>query len=211
MYRKDLLKGVGRQRPRAKLISREPSPMPLLHPEVRMAEMVSMGVGSKAFRDIAPSKEAISDRTVNYVLKCRGSGKPGGGVGGRLHGRQRGPLSALACAPFRTLAQVGSVLSQPDLLSYAEVRSRASIAVAPFDCDSPYLGALSSLPGDPASCSVLGSLNLHLYRDPALLGLRWPLCSASFPEEAALEAEVELGSQLSLSRSGFSQKRDGIV
>ncbi|XP_059007693.1 puratrophin-1 isoform X1 [Mustela lutreola] len=118
--------------------------------EVRMAEMVSMGVGSKAFRDIAPSKEAISDRTVNYVLKCR------------------------------------------------EVRSRASIAVAPFDCDSPYLGALSSLPGDPASCSVLGSLNLHLYRDPALLGLRWPLYSASFPEEAALEAEVELGSQLSL-------------
>ncbi|XP_045746874.2 puratrophin-1 [Mirounga angustirostris] len=118
--------------------------------EVRMAEMVSMGVGNKAFRDIAPSEEAINDRTVNYVLKCR------------------------------------------------EVRSRASIAVAPFDCDSPYLGALSSLPGDPASCSVLGSLNLHLYRDPALLGLRGPLCSPSFPEEAALEAEVELGSQLSL-------------
>ncbi|XP_030892839.1 puratrophin-1 isoform X2 [Leptonychotes weddellii] len=118
--------------------------------EVRMAEMVSMGVGNKAFRDIAPSEEAINDRTVNYVLKCR------------------------------------------------EVRSRASIAVAPFDCDSPYLGALSSLPGDPASCSVLGSLNLHLYRDPALLGLRGPLYSPSFPEEAALEAEVELGSQLSL-------------
>uniref|UniRef100_G1MG60 Pleckstrin homology and RhoGEF domain containing G4 n=1 Tax=Ailuropoda melanoleuca TaxID=9646 RepID=G1MG60_AILME len=118
--------------------------------EVRMAEMVSMGVGNKAFRDIAPNEEAINDRTVNYVLKCR------------------------------------------------EVRSRASIAVAPFDCDSPYLGALSSLPEDPASCSVLGSLNLHLYRDPALLGLRWPLYSPSFPEEAALEAEVELGSQLSL-------------
>uniref|UniRef100_A0A9L0T5D7 Pleckstrin homology and RhoGEF domain containing G4 n=1 Tax=Equus caballus TaxID=9796 RepID=A0A9L0T5D7_HORSE len=117
--------------------------------EVRMAEMVSMGVGSKAFRDIAPSKEAISDRTINYVLKCR-------------------------------------------------VRSRASIAVAPFDYDSPYLGASSSLPGDPASCSVLGSLNLHLYRDPALLGLRWPLYPTSFPEEAALEAEAELSSQPSL-------------
>ncbi|XP_063573752.1 puratrophin-1 isoform X9 [Pongo abelii] len=39
--------------------------------EVRMAEMVSMGVGNKAFRDIAPSEEAINDRTVNYVLKCR--------------------------------------------------------------------------------------------------------------------------------------------
>ncbi|XP_072671112.1 puratrophin-1 isoform X2 [Canis lupus baileyi] len=118
--------------------------------EVRMAEMVSMGVGNKAFRDLAPSEEAINDRTVDYVLKCR------------------------------------------------EVRSRASIAVAPFDCDSRYLGAWSSLPGDPASCSVLGSLNLHLYRDPALLGVRWPLYSTSVPEEAALEAEVELGSQLSL-------------
>ncbi|XP_054435031.1 puratrophin-1 [Pteronotus mesoamericanus] len=115
--------------------------------EVRMAEMVSMGVGNKAFRDIAPNKEAINDRTINYVLK------------------------------------------------YREVRSRASIAVAPFEYDNPYLGTSSSLPADPASCSVLGSLNLHLYRDPALQGLRWPLYSASFPEEPALEAEVELGSQ----------------
>ncbi|XP_032447161.1 puratrophin-1 [Lynx canadensis] len=118
--------------------------------EVRMAEMVSMGVGNKALQDIYPSEEAINDRTVNYILKCR------------------------------------------------EVRSRASVAVAPFDYESPYLGPLSSLPGDPASCSMLGSLNLHLYRDPALLGLRWPLYSTSFPEEAALEAEAELGSQLSL-------------
>lgn len=47
--------------------------MPSLHPEMRMAEMVSMGVGNKAFRDIAPNEEAISDRTINYVLKCRGS------------------------------------------------------------------------------------------------------------------------------------------
>lgn len=47
--------------------------MPALHPEVRMAEMVSMGVGSKAFRDIACNEEAINDRTIDYVLKCRGS------------------------------------------------------------------------------------------------------------------------------------------
>ncbi|CAK6436684.1 unnamed protein product [Pipistrellus nathusii] len=118
--------------------------------EVRMAEMVSMGVGNKAFRDIAPNEEAISDRTINYVLKNR------------------------------------------------EVRSRASIAVAPFDCESPYLGASSPLPADPASGSVLGSLNLHLYRDPTPQGLRWPLYSTSFPEETALEAEGELGSQPSL-------------
>ncbi|XP_006863706.1 PREDICTED: puratrophin-1 [Chrysochloris asiatica] len=118
--------------------------------EVRMAEMVSMGVGNKAFRDIAPSKEAINDRTINYVLKCR------------------------------------------------EVRSRASIAVAPLDYDSPYLGASSPLPGDPASSSVLGPLNLHLYRDPALVDLCWPLYPTNFHEEAALEAEAELSSQPSL-------------
>ena len=62
-----------------------------------MAEMVSMGVGNKAFRDLAPSEEAINDRTVDYVLKCRGSRQAAGGVGeegcvggeGRLRGRRR--------------------------------------------------------------------------------------------------------------------------
>ncbi|XP_007647362.1 puratrophin-1 [Cricetulus griseus] len=115
--------------------------------EVRMAEMASMGVGNKAFWDIAPSEQAINDRSINYVLKRR------------------------------------------------DVRSRASIAVAPFDYDNPYLGALGSLPGDRASCSVLGSLNLHLYRDPALMGVHWSLYPPNFPEEAALEAEAEMGSQ----------------
>ncbi|NP_001351335.1 puratrophin-1 isoform 2 [Mus musculus] len=114
--------------------------------EVRMAEMASMGVGSKAFWDIAPSEEAINDRNINYVLKRR------------------------------------------------DVRSRASIAVAPFDCDNPYLGALGSLPGDRASGSVLGSLNLHLYRDPALMGGHWSLYPPNFSEEASLD----LGSQPSL-------------
>lgn len=111
-----------------------------------MAEMASMGVGSKAFWDIAPSEEAINDRNINYVLKRR------------------------------------------------DVRSRASIAVAPFDCDNPYLGALGSLPGDRASGSVLGSLNLHLYRDPALMGGHWSLYPPNFSEEASLD----LGSQPSL-------------
>nr|XP_036881278.1 puratrophin-1 isoform X2 [Manis javanica] len=117
--------------------------------EVRMAEMVSMGLGNKAFQDITPNEEAINDRTINYILKCR------------------------------------------------EIRSRASIAVSPFDHDSSYTGTSSSLPGDPASCSVLGSLNLHLYRDLTLLGLPRPLYS-TFTEEVALEAKVELDSQLSL-------------
>lgn len=130
---------------------------------------------------------------------------------GELHRRQHGPLSALAGVRLQTLAQLGSGLTQPDPLFHAEVRSRASIAVVPFDCDSPYLGASNSLPGDPASCSVLGSLNLHLYRDPAILDFCWPLYSTSFPEEAVLEAEAELGSQPSLSRSGVGQRQEGMA
>ncbi|EHB17017.1 Puratrophin-1 [Heterocephalus glaber] len=128
--------------------------------EVRMAEMVSMGVGNKAFRDIAPSEEAIKDRNINCVLKSR------------------------------------------------DIRSRASIAVAPLNYESPYLGASDPALGDPACCSVLGSLNLHLHRDPALLGFRWPLYPSNFSEEATLEAEVELGSQPSLSMSGLSKKQE---
>lgn len=49
--------------------------MPTFHPEVRMAEMVSMGLGNKAFQDITPNEEAINDRTINYILKCRGRGR----------------------------------------------------------------------------------------------------------------------------------------
>lgn len=73
------------------------------------------------------------------------------------------------------------------------------------------MGALSSLPGDRASCSVVGSLNLHLYRDPTLLGVPWCLYPPNFPEEAALEAEAELGSYPSLSMCGFRQSELGGV
>lgn len=78
--------------------------------------------------------------------------------------------------------------------------------MAPLDYDNPYLGALDSLPGDRASCSVLGSLNLHLYKDPALLGVHWSPYSPNFLEEAVLDAEAELGSQPSLSMCGLSQR-----
>ncbi|XP_031805096.1 puratrophin-1 [Sarcophilus harrisii] len=41
--------------------------------ELRMAEMVSMGVGSKPFLDITPSEAAINDRAINYIMKGRGA------------------------------------------------------------------------------------------------------------------------------------------
>lgn len=164
----------------------------ILYSEVRMAEMASMGVGNKAFWDIAPSEEAISDRNIDYVLKRRGSGYPTRGG------------SEEAIWPLLTPGLCFPGYLRPDWpvicpVSYTGVRSRASIAVAPFEYDNPYLGALGSLPGDRASCSVVGSLNLHLYKDPTLLGVHWCLYPPNFPEETALEAEAELGSYPSLS------------
>uniref|UniRef100_A0AAZ3PIM0 Uncharacterized protein n=1 Tax=Oncorhynchus tshawytscha TaxID=74940 RepID=A0AAZ3PIM0_ONCTS len=37
--------------------------------EVRLKEMVSMGIGSKPFMDIKPSDAAISDRAIDYIMK----------------------------------------------------------------------------------------------------------------------------------------------
>ncbi|KAG5830035.1 hypothetical protein ANANG_G00318990 [Anguilla anguilla] len=37
--------------------------------ELRMQEMVSMGIGNKPFMDIKPSDAAISDRAIDYIMK----------------------------------------------------------------------------------------------------------------------------------------------
>lgn len=49
------------------------TPLRFFLSELRMQEMVSMGIGSKPFMDIKPSDSAISDRAVDYITK--GSGK----------------------------------------------------------------------------------------------------------------------------------------
>lgn len=41
-------------------------------PEIRMQEMVSMGVGNKPFLDIKPSDAAINDRAIDYIMTGRG-------------------------------------------------------------------------------------------------------------------------------------------
>ncbi|XP_078257652.1 pleckstrin homology domain-containing family G member 4B [Rhinoraja longicauda] len=41
--------------------------------EVRMREMVSMGIGNKPFLDIKPSEAAINDRAIDYIMKGRGA------------------------------------------------------------------------------------------------------------------------------------------
>nr|XP_057944361.1 rho guanine nucleotide exchange factor 40 isoform X2 [Doryrhamphus excisus] len=82
--------------------------------EVRLKEMVSMGVGNKPFLDIQPSAAAISDRAVHYITKTRGA------------------------------------------------RTRASIAVSVFDHSKPF--KRPAVTSDPSSSSLLGSLNLHVFR-----------------------------------------------
>lgn len=42
-------------------------------PELRLKELVSMGVGNKPFLDIQPSEAAISDRAVHCIMKSRGN------------------------------------------------------------------------------------------------------------------------------------------
>lgn len=44
--------------------------------EIRMQEMVSMGVGNKPFLDIKPSDAAINDRAIDYIMKGRGKTSP---------------------------------------------------------------------------------------------------------------------------------------
>uniref|UniRef100_A0A8D0HBD9 Pleckstrin homology and RhoGEF domain containing G4B n=1 Tax=Sphenodon punctatus TaxID=8508 RepID=A0A8D0HBD9_SPHPU len=41
--------------------------------ELRMQEMVSMGIGNKPFMDIKPSDAAISDRAIDYIMKGTGT------------------------------------------------------------------------------------------------------------------------------------------
>ncbi len=49
--------------------------LPVRVSEMRLKEMVSMGVGNKPFLDIKPSDAAISDRAVHYIMKGRGNVK----------------------------------------------------------------------------------------------------------------------------------------
>lgn len=54
-------------------VGRSTHPFVFLPAEMRLKEMVSMGVGNKPFLDIQPSDAAISDRAVHYMMKSRGA------------------------------------------------------------------------------------------------------------------------------------------
>lgn len=110
--------------------------------------MVSMGVGSKPFLDIQPSDAAISDRAVHCIMKSRGD------VSCQSVGEE-----------LIVFDPSVPVIDQHDVFSGA--RTRASIAVSVFDHSNPFKrAAVTSDPGTsgPSSSSLLGPLNLHMYR-----------------------------------------------
>uniref|UniRef100_A0A8C5EC46 Rho guanine nucleotide exchange factor 40-like n=1 Tax=Gouania willdenowi TaxID=441366 RepID=A0A8C5EC46_GOUWI len=105
--------------------------------EMRLKEMVSMGVGNKPFLDIQPSDAAISDRAVHYIMKNRGA------------------------------------------------RTRASIAVSVLDHINPFKRGILSSESALSSCSLLGSLNLHI------LSSSLPAAETSFSSSCIEEDEQE--------------------
>ncbi|XP_032872395.1 pleckstrin homology domain-containing family G member 4B isoform X3 [Amblyraja radiata] len=129
--------------------------------ELRMQEMVSMGIGNKPFMDIKPSEAAISDHAIDYIMKG------------------------------------------------TETRTRASIAVTPFDHSisfkrphSTISNSSTSSSSSQSSSSILGTLNLHVYSSPMHAGLhltpfnQWSSDIGTCIEEDELEQDA--GSQPSI-------------
>ncbi|KAM9253394.1 pleckstrin homology domain-containing family G member 4B [Dugong dugon] len=157
--------------------------------ELRMQEMVSMGIGNKPFMDIKPSDAAISDRAIDYIVK----------------------------GTARTQAGYVALVGQPGGLT--ESRSRASVAVSSFDHATPFkrphstISDSSTSSSSSQSSSVLGSLNLHVYPSPPGL-LSTSLCPWPYDVRACIEEdelEQETGSQPSMTTesSGSSQGTSG--
>ncbi|XP_029702169.1 puratrophin-1 isoform X2 [Takifugu rubripes] len=128
--------------------------------ELRLKELVSMGVGNKPFLDIQPSDAAISDRAVHCIMKSRGA------------------------------------------------RTRASIAVSAFDHSGPFKqGALSSgsAPSPLSSSSLLGPLNLHLYRSMSSSAADSSFIT-SFAEDDEQEHETSSQPSMTTESSGSSSR-----
>lgn len=103
--------------------------------ELRMQEMVSMGIGSKPFMDIKPSDSAISDRAVDYITKGSESRK-GASVAGSSF-----DLSTPFKRPHSTISNSSSSSSSSQssssLLGSLNLHlypSHPSLSHWPYDC-----------------------------------------------------------------------------
>lgn len=166
--------------------------------ELRMQEMVSMGVGNKPFLDIKPSDAAINDRAIDYIMKGRGNAKM--------------QCSNFYCTSIGTFYVYIVYITHCYLITLFTstlcftlgARTRASIAVSLFDHSNPFKRAasvntlVSSGPqaaGGPPSSTLLGPLNLHMYSSQSLMSSD-RLISPCIEED---ELEHETSSQPSMS------------
>ncbi|XP_057689818.1 pleckstrin homology domain-containing family G member 4B isoform X3 [Corythoichthys intestinalis] len=107
--------------------------------ELRMQEMVSMGIGSKPFMDIKPSDAAINDRAIDYIMK--------------------GSASLFHLGPSHLHTECRTRAS----IAVSSYEYSASIKRP----HSTISNSSTSSSGSQSSSSLLGPLNLHLYSSPS--------------------------------------------
>ncbi|KAG7481800.1 rho guanine nucleotide exchange factor 40-like [Solea senegalensis] len=155
--------------------------------EMRMKEMVSMGVGSKPFLDIQPSDAAISDRAVDYIMKSRGD--------------------VIVFRATHKLTHTHSVMMM--MMICPGARTRASIAVSVLDVNTFKRGLVTSDPRSTgpssSSSSLLGSLNLHMFSQSLSSAADSSFITSCVEED---EQELETSSQPSMTTesSGSSSR-----
>uniref|UniRef100_A0A3Q2W5A7 Uncharacterized protein n=1 Tax=Haplochromis burtoni TaxID=8153 RepID=A0A3Q2W5A7_HAPBU len=169
--------------------------------EMRLKEMVSMGVGNKPFLDIQPSDAAISDRAVHYMMKSRGA-------------RTRASIAVSVfdhSNPFKR----GTVTSDPaalgpssaSLLGPLNLHMYSIFTLTP-DCSFFFffLSSATESSGSSSRClsgstgSDSGCVSSHLQEalpeepspsSPSKLHLNSPYISAVSADSAMKEAELE--------------------
>ncbi|XP_004698462.1 pleckstrin homology domain-containing family G member 4B [Echinops telfairi] len=122
--------------------------------ELRMQEMVSMGIGNKPFMDIQPSDAAISDRAIDYLLK-------------RTEPRARASIAVSSfdrAAPFkRPHSTISESSTSSSSSRSSSVRGHLNLHVYP---SSP--GPLSPWPRDGRACIEEDELEQETGSQPSM-------------------------------------------
>ncbi|CAL8351103.1 unnamed protein product [Merluccius merluccius] len=132
--------------------------------EVRMKEMVSMGVGSKPFLDIKASDAAINDRAVDYIMKDRGARTRASiavSVFDHSHPLKRLPFSrsSLTSDPRGSGASSGSLLGPLNLHLYSKRSSQSAESSFTSSCLEDTSSLLSIMTTESSGSSGLLSVS----------------------------------------------------
>uniref|UniRef100_A0A3B4BSW4 Uncharacterized protein n=1 Tax=Pygocentrus nattereri TaxID=42514 RepID=A0A3B4BSW4_PYGNA len=129
--------------------------------ELRMQEMVSMGIGNKPFMDIKPSEAAISDRAVDYIMK-----------GTESRSRSSVPVSPLDhSSPFK---RPHSTISNSSSSSSSSHSSSSFLNLHPYTSPSHTLTHTHphTLPGWPYDCIEEDELEQDVSTQPSMSELQ---------------------------------------